>query len=159
MFHDRSKWCHVCFQCCQCPLHSSHHCTCYRQRPNNKHVDLFIHNVNQSHPTKMALHYLFIMSFALSASGLTTDEVSQMKLMLKRNVVRGLSIPTALRLAFHDCVGSIFRIKIWWQNLFRWMRWLSEPRQPRQWGIGWFDWESGDPLPRAGLRWYHFKVC
>ena len=49
---------------------------------------------------------LFISTFAFPASALTSDEVSTIKLKLKRSVVRGTNIPTALRLAFHDCVGK-----------------------------------------------------
>ena len=38
------------------------------------------------------------------------------------------------------------------------MRWLSEPRQPRQRGLEWSDQQSWDPLPRAGILWYPLKV-
>ena len=155
--------CHVCSIICSVNIPCIHCATApvISGGPSHKPGDLVTHNASESCPTKMASHHLFLVfsSFALSASSaLTTDEVSQMKVMLKRTVVRGTNIPTALRLAFHDCVGRFILWKILWQNLRRWMRWLSERREPRQCGLGGSDRESGDPLPRAGLLWYHFKV-
>merc|ERR1719458_465569 len=50
--------------------------------------------------------YLVFSLFSLSVSALTTDEVSTIRTMLERKVVRGSNVPTALRLTFHDCVGG-----------------------------------------------------
>jgi len=52
-------------------------------------------------------HICFIFSFfSFSVFALTTDEVSTIRTKLERKVIRGSNVPTALRLAFHDCVGG-----------------------------------------------------
>jgi len=49
---------------------------------------------------------LIFSAFSLYVSALTTDEISTIRTKLKREVIRGSMVPTALRLSFHDCVGG-----------------------------------------------------
>ena len=55
----------------------------------------------------MGLTYLLLSLLFSSVAALTTSELSTIRAKLERKVIRGSNVPTAVRLAFHDCVGWI----------------------------------------------------
>ena len=56
---------------------------------------------------RMGLTHLLLSLLFSSVAALTTSEVSTIRAKLERKVIRGSNVPTAVRLAFHDCVGQI----------------------------------------------------
>ena len=99
-----------------------------------EYMGFLLHNASSSRiATTMELNHVCLLfsAFSFSVSALTTDEVSTIRTMLERKVVRGSNVPTALRLTFHDCVG-----RIWFStelNLNRRVQWMFECGQPREW--------------------------
>ena len=56
---------------------------------------------------RMGLTHLLLSLLFSSVAALTTSELTSIRAKLERKVIRGSNVPTALRLAFHDCVGRI----------------------------------------------------
>ena len=55
----------------------------------------------------MGLTHLLLSLLFSSVAALTTSELTSIRAKLERKVIRGSNVPTAVRLAFHDCVGRI----------------------------------------------------
>ena len=56
---------------------------------------------------RMGLTHLLLSLLFSSVAALTTSELTSIRTKLERKVIRGSNVPTAVRLAFHDCVGQI----------------------------------------------------
>ena len=57
---------------------------------------------------RMGLSHLLLSLLFSSVAALTTSELTSIRAKLERKVIRGSNVPTAVRLAFHDCVGRIW---------------------------------------------------
>ena len=84
---------------------------------------------------KMGSTHLLLSLFFSSLSALTTSDLSTIRTKLERKVIRGSNVPTAVRLAFHDCVGRTSNPYVIYLVIFfsdRRLQRLFELRQPVQ---------------------------
>ena len=82
---------------------------------------VWLPNICSQAKGRMGLTHLLLSLLFSSVSALTTSELTSIRAKLERKVIRGSNVPTALRLAFHDCVGRISNnhVKDIWRYLFR----------------------------------------